>query len=47
MDEVRRVSASLADVGLGAATSAVIAGTAVDVGAAVGEGGEVGSIAGV
>jgi hypothetical protein len=43
-DEVRNVCASSADVGLGAATSAVVAGT--EVGALVGEGGGVGSTAG-
>lgn len=47
MDEVRKVSASTADVGLGAGTSAVATGAAVDVGAAVGEGGEVGSTVGI
>ena len=46
MDEKRKVAASFADVGLGAAVSAVAAGTEVDVGALVGEGVKVGATVG-
>lgn len=46
MDEKRKVAASFADVGLGAATSAVAAGTEVDVGALVEEGVNVGVVVG-
>lgn len=46
MDEKRKFTASFADVGLGAATSAVAAGTEVDVGALVGEGVKVGATVG-